>query len=90
LDIGTVRTILDSSDNGHIEPGQPFLLQLLASIARESGDADHNYPLLIGDGVPLGVTEATLRSPGIWPTKEELSGMLTHEDAAPSPEGHEN
>lgn len=42
----------------YIPPGQPFHLDLISAKER----------------VPLGVTDPILVSPGIWPSKEELSG----------------
>ena len=38
------------------------------------GDPDWEFPLTLKEGVPLGVSDPTLTSPGVWPTKEELKG----------------
>ena len=55
-------------------PGQPFLLDLVSHLASLSGDPDWEFPLTLKEGVPLGVSDPTLTSPGVWPTKEELQG----------------
>ena len=52
--------------------GQPFFLTLLHLLAVEAKDVDCQYPLLVADGVPLGVDDDMLSDPGVWPTEEEL------------------
>ena len=52
--------------------GQPFYLTLLHLLALEAKDIDCQYPLVVADGVPLGVDNDMLLDPGVWPTKEEL------------------
>ena len=59
--------------NHDISEGQPFYLRLISSLAHAAGDPDWEYPLRLQEGVPLGVEEPTWTSPGIWPTKQELS-----------------
>jgi len=41
-------------------------------------------------GVPIGVDEPTLTSPGVWPTKEELKGVPEEWEELPSPTGRHN
>ena len=89
-DIRTVQTILDPVNQHTIHEGQPFLLSLISFVAQEGQDVDWEYPLLVGDGVPLGVEEPTLLSPGVWPTKDELRGSHSEDDPPPPPEGHSN
>ena len=55
-------------------PGQPFLLDLVSHLASLSGDPDWEFPLTLKEGALLGVSDPTLTSPGVWPTKEELKG----------------
>ena len=56
-------------------------------MAEMANDPDSQYFEVLKNGVPLGVREPPLKSPGIWPTKEELKGespldgaLETHED----------
>ena len=73
-----------------VSPGQPFFLTLISRLAKDAGDPDWDYPLSLQEGVPLGVDEPTLTSPGIWPTKEELRGIPDdYEELAP-PVGRHN
>ena len=64
--------------------GNPFRL------AKTSGDPDWKYPLTLQEGVPIGVDEPTLTSPGVWPTKEELKGVPEEWEELPSPTGRHN
>ena len=48
------------------------------------------YPLTLQEGVPIGVDEPTLTSPGVWPTKEELRGSPDDWEDLPSPTGRHN
>ena len=73
--LAEVRTALGPSDLHQVAPGQPFFLELLHHVASEDSDPDARYPLELIKGVPLGVTEQTLRSPDVWPLKEELAGQ---------------
>ena len=43
-------------------------------MAEMANDPDSEYFEILKNGVPLGVKEPPLKSPGIWPTKEELKG----------------
>ena len=52
-----------------LPPGPSFALGI-----PYSGDPDWEFPLTLKEGVPLGVSDPTLTSPGVWPTKEELKG----------------
>lgn len=54
--------------------GQPFFLDHLRTMAKMANDPDSEYFEVLKHGVPLGVDIPPLRSPGIWPTKEELKG----------------
>eukprot|EP00435_Cladocopium_sp_Y103_P021864 s134_g5.t1 len=73
-----------------VEEGQPFHLNLISALAKHLGDVDSAYPLLVRHGVPLGVTQPTWTTPGVWPTKEELKGdELGYEDL-PQPSGRDN
>ncbi|CAE8644121.1 unnamed protein product, partial [Polarella glacialis] len=58
-----------------IEEGQPFYLDLMTHTARRANHIDSEYPQEIKFGVPLGMDEETLCSPGVCPTKEELKGQ---------------
>ena len=46
----------------------------MSHLASLSGDPDWEFPLTLKEGVPLGVSDPTLTSPKVWPTKEELKG----------------
>ena len=56
-----------------IAPGQPFRLGVLRAVLSRAGDPDVELPGILEHGAPLGVDEATLCTPGIWPTKSELT-----------------
>ena len=73
-----------------VSPGQPFFLSLISRLAKEAGDPDWEYPTTLQEGVPLGVDEPTLTSPGIWPTKEELRGIPEEYEELASPVGRHN
>ena len=66
-----IRQCLGATLEDGIAEGQPFFLTLISRLAKESGDPDWKYPLTLQEGVPIGVEEPTLTSPGVWPTKEE-------------------
>ena len=70
--------------------GQPFFLTLISRLAKASGDPDWKYPLTLQEGVPIGVDEPTLTSPGVWPTKEELRGSPDDWEDLLSPTGRHN
>ncbi|CAE8603238.1 unnamed protein product, partial [Polarella glacialis] len=53
-------------------------------------DIDSEFPLELRHGVPLGVDEETLCSPGVWPTKEELKGQLPEYEDLPPPGSMDN
>ena len=54
-----------------------------------ANDRDCNYPMLVRDGVNLGVDEPISRSPDVFPTKEELTDYL--DDSEPDkPTWHDN
>jgi len=48
------------------------------------------YFEVLKNGVPLGVKEPPLKSPGIWPTKEELKGESPSDGALEDPRGRGN
>ena len=72
------------------DPGQPFHLDLLADLARSLQDPDWEYPKILKEGVPLGVTSPTLRTPDVWPTKEELRGEEDPYPEYPPLQGRDN
>ena len=74
-----VRRIIGAPDVS-CAPGQPFYLSVMSHLAALAGDNDADFPKVLEEGVPLGMDSLTLRSPGIWPSKEELRG----EDLEPS------
>ena len=57
----------NGKDHMEIAEGPPFFLNLISSLAQRLGDPDWEYPLTLREGVPLGVSSPTLKSPGIWP-----------------------
>ena len=59
-------------------------------LASLSGDPDWEFPLTLKEGVPLGVSDPTLTSPGVWPTKEELLGEAWLGEDPPPPVAHDN
>ena len=69
-----VRSLVPGSNQDTPFDGQPFFLDHLRSMAEMAGDPDFQYFEILKTGVPLGVKEPPLKSPGIWPTKEELKG----------------
>ena len=85
-----IRIILGGKPEEQPSPGQPFYLDLIHGLARELKDPDMAFPLTLKEGVPLGVDEPTLRSPGIWPTKIELTGTPQEDLTIPTPTGKEN
>ena len=48
------------------------VLDLVSHLASLSGDPDWEFPLTLKEGVFLGVSDPTLTSLKVWPTKEEL------------------
>ena len=87
-----LRIIIQQECGGSMEmsPGQPFCLDLISALAHKTGDPDWEYPLQLANGVPLGVDEPTWTTPGIWPTKEELSGQPAEDDEPEVPISMEN
>jgi len=64
-----------------IKKGQPFRLGLIKHLLITAGDPDFDYMDKLAEGLNLGVTEPIPRSPGIWPTVEELKGEdYNHDD----------
>ena len=81
-----VRALICPTSSSSCSPGQPFYLehsQTLAQLAEE-------YCTTLKHGVPLGVDTPVLRSPDIWPTKEELKGEPSPDLALEAPTGREN
>ena len=68
-----IREIL-APGAGRPADGQPFFLDILHSVALNIQDPDHQFSRDLEQGVPLGVTDPPLTSPGIWPLKKELKG----------------
>ena len=85
-----IREVMGATQMDVASPGQPFLLTLISRLAKEAGDPDWEYPITLQEGVPLGVDEPTLTSPGIWPTKEELRGIPDEYEELASPVGRHN
>ncbi|CAE8624882.1 unnamed protein product [Polarella glacialis] len=65
--------------------GRSHNCPLMAHTARKAFDIDSEYPQELKVGVPLGVDEETLCSPGVWPTKEELKGQPPETEDLPPP-----
>eukprot|EP00434_Breviolum_minutum_P036841 symbB.v1.2.032656.t1/scaffold3949.1/size47703/6 len=85
-----IRQCLGATPEDGVAEGQPFFLTLISRLAKASGDPDWKYPLTLEEGVPIGVDEPTLTSPGVWPTKEELRGSPDDWEDLPSPTGRHN
>ena len=79
-----------TGDPRNVEPGQPFHMDLLADLARSLQDPDWECPKVLKEGVPLGVTSPTLRTPDVWPTKEELRGEEDPYPEYPPLQGRDN
>ena len=67
-----------------------FFLDHLRTMAEMANDPDSQYFEVLKNGVPLGVKEPPLKSPGIWPTKEELKGESPSDGALEDPRGRGN
>ena len=89
-DLEELRAILGLRHLHERCPGQPFLLDLVSHLASLSGDPDWEFPLTLKEGVPLKVSDPTLTSPGVWPTKEELKGEAWLGEDPPPPVAHDN
>ena len=89
-DLEELRAILGPRHLHERCPGQPFLLDLVSHLASLSGDPDWEFPLTLKEGVPLKVSDPTLTSPGVWPTKEELKGEAWLGEDPPPPVAHDN
>ena len=55
-----VRHILVGPDKDAVHQGQPFYLEAIHDLAKQMNDVDQDYPLILREGVPLGVSEPTL------------------------------
>ena len=82
-----VRSFVPGSHRDTPFQGQPFLLDHLRTMAEMANDPDSQYFEVLKNGVPLGVKEPPLKSPGIWPTKEELKGESPSDGALEDPRG---
>ena len=76
----------DSGAGGRPTSRRPTLL-ILHSVALNIQDPDYQFPRDLEQGVPLGVTDPPLTSPGIWPLKKELKGEFQQ---LPHPTGRGN
>ena len=85
-----IRRVMDVSKTHEITHGQPFYLSLIEHLAILARDPDWSFPREITNGVPLGVTSPTLKSPGIWPLKTELTDFEQDQEKIPNPFGHPN
>ena len=63
----------ETEDGSH-----PFHPDLICNLLEESGSKDQDYIHNLRAPVPVGVEETLLKSPGIWPTKEEMRGENCH------------
>ena len=59
-------------------------------MAEMANDPDSECFEILKNGVPLGVKEPPLKSPGIWPTKEELKGESPSDGALEDSKGRGN
>ena len=66
-----------------VAPGQPWYLNFLAALGRLTGgiELDHEYPLDLADGVPLGVDEELPRNPNLFAAKTKY--RLSYSDSEP-------
>ncbi len=71
-------------------PGQPFYLDHLKTLIHWADDKEAEHCTTLKQGVPLDVESPVLRSPGIWPTKEELRGDTAPDPVLDTPVGREN
>ena len=85
-----VRSLVPGSHLNIPFEGQPFFLDHLRTMAEMANDPDSEYFEVLKNGVPLGVKEPPLKSPGIWPTKEELKGESPSDGALEDPRGRGN
>ena len=83
-------TGIDRQGIHEVHPGQPFLLTYIGKLAQYVKDPDAEFPEQLKEGVPLGVTSPTLRSPDIWPTKAELRGEESELSDLPELSGRDN
>ena len=66
-----------------ITQGQPFKLKLIKQLLRDGGDPDYDFMDALAEGLNIGVEDPIPPSPGIWPTRQEMSGgdyQTTDED----------
>ena len=82
-----VRALICPASDSSCSPGQPFYLEHIQFLAQLAGDPDADYCTTLKQGVPLGVDTPVLRSPDIWPTKEELKGEISPDPALEAPTG---
>ena len=73
--LGSIREALAPPDKWGVTEGQPFHLDAIAHVAWLAGDPDWQFQDSLKSGVPLGVDDPPLCSPGIWPSKDEMRGM---------------
>ena len=88
--LAQVRSLVPGSHQDTPFDGQPFFLDHLRSMAEMANDPDSQYFEVLKNGVPLGVREPPLKSPGIWPTKEELKGESPLDGTLEDPRGRGN
>ena len=85
-----VRALIGPASTSSCSPGQPFYLEHIQILAQLAEDRDSGYCTTLKQGVPLGVDTPVLRSPDIWPTKEELKGESSPDLTLEAPTGREN
>ena len=85
-----VRSLVPGSHRDTPFDAQPFFLDHLRSMAEMADDPDSQYFEILKTGVAVGVKEPPLKSPGIWPTKEELKGESPLDGALEDPRGRGN
>lgn len=88
--IQAVRQAMAPAHLWDVADGQPFCLDALSYLSQLAGDPDWEFPQTLKDGVPLGVDEPTLPTPGVWPKKDELRGLLWEDEPPPGLEAHDN
>ncbi|CAE8655241.1 unnamed protein product [Polarella glacialis] len=86
--LATIRQLM-CTGSWKVAKCQPFYLDLMTRAARKAFDIDSEFPLELRHGVPLGVDEETLCSPGPLGAIEEADKLRTIFDgAAPGMNDH--
>ncbi|CAE8737486.1 unnamed protein product, partial [Polarella glacialis] len=75
--LATIRQLM-CTGSWKIAKGQPFYFDLMTHTARKAFDIDSEFPLELRHGVPLGVDEETLCSPGLADALYGLRWLKTY------------